>query len=188
LGLGLAMVARIVRNMDGQLRLKSEEGKGSRFVIQLPFSLPDNESSSENDDIPALSRVPTGNEALITAPPRVSEGEVTLIDKVSSLSAEGITRQRSAEEVTSLHSYKSGSSNKSNRSAKSDVDRLIDAIATPLAVGEPEDDDRSLQRANSIGSGHSRKNGSSVTNATSSRGSISSKGRLGGPGTLKRAR
>ena len=40
LGLGLAVVARIVRNMDGQLRLKSEEGKGSRFVIQLPFELP----------------------------------------------------------------------------------------------------------------------------------------------------
>ncbi|RYP85735.1 hypothetical protein DL769_000909 [Monosporascus sp. CRB-8-3] len=39
LGLGLAVVARIVRNMDGQLRLKSEKGKGSRFVIQLPFDL-----------------------------------------------------------------------------------------------------------------------------------------------------
>jgi len=38
LGLGLAVVARTVRNMDGQLRLKSEEGKGSRFVIQLRLS------------------------------------------------------------------------------------------------------------------------------------------------------
>ncbi|KAK5123044.1 hypothetical protein LTR16_003885, partial [Cryomyces antarcticus] len=32
LGLGLAVVARIVRNMNGQLRLKSEEGKGSRII------------------------------------------------------------------------------------------------------------------------------------------------------------
>ncbi|OCL08631.1 hypothetical protein AOQ84DRAFT_292736, partial [Glonium stellatum] len=40
LGLGLAVVARIIRNMNGQLRLKSEEHKGSRFTIQLPFDLP----------------------------------------------------------------------------------------------------------------------------------------------------
>jgi len=43
LGLGLAVVARIIKNMNGQLRLKSEEGKGSRFVIQFPFELPDSE-------------------------------------------------------------------------------------------------------------------------------------------------
>ncbi|KAJ5688784.1 hypothetical protein N7462_003176 [Penicillium macrosclerotiorum] len=40
LGLGLALVARIVRNMDGQLSLKSEEGKGSCFKIRLKFELP----------------------------------------------------------------------------------------------------------------------------------------------------
>ncbi|KAK7178467.1 hsp90-like protein [Paraphaeosphaeria sporulosa] len=43
LGLGLAIVARIVKNMDGQLRMKSEEGKGSRSIIQFPFILPDSE-------------------------------------------------------------------------------------------------------------------------------------------------
>lgn len=41
LGLGLALVARIVRNMNGQLSLKSEEGKGSCFKIRLAFPLPD---------------------------------------------------------------------------------------------------------------------------------------------------
>ena len=40
LGLGLAIVARIVQNMNGQLRLKSEEGRGSRSVIYFPFTLP----------------------------------------------------------------------------------------------------------------------------------------------------
>src|SRR5690606_5573607 len=40
LGLGLAVVARLVRNMDGQLRLKSEKGSGTKFIIQLPFRLP----------------------------------------------------------------------------------------------------------------------------------------------------
>ncbi|KAJ5671972.1 hypothetical protein N7507_001099 [Penicillium longicatenatum] len=45
LGLGLALVARIVRNMNGQLSLKSQEGKGSCFKIRLKFSLP----SEDND-------------------------------------------------------------------------------------------------------------------------------------------
>ncbi|KAJ5702236.1 CheY-like superfamily [Penicillium malachiteum] len=46
LGLGLALVARIVRNMDGQLSLKSEEGKGSCFRIRLKFPLPPGEVAS----------------------------------------------------------------------------------------------------------------------------------------------
>ena len=40
LGLGLALVARIVRNMDGRLTLKSEKGTGSCFRIRLRFPLP----------------------------------------------------------------------------------------------------------------------------------------------------
>ena len=43
LGLGLAVVARTVRNMDGQLRVKTEEGKGTRFVIVLTFETDDSE-------------------------------------------------------------------------------------------------------------------------------------------------
>ena len=41
LGLGLAQVGRLVRNMNGQLKLNSEEGKGSRFVITLEFGIPE---------------------------------------------------------------------------------------------------------------------------------------------------
>jgi CheY-like chemotaxis protein len=37
LGLGLAVVARYVRNMKGQIRVKSELGKGTIFGIELPF-------------------------------------------------------------------------------------------------------------------------------------------------------
>ncbi|KAJ5196276.1 hypothetical protein N7449_006755 [Penicillium cf. viridicatum] len=47
LGLGLALVARIVRNMNGQLSLKSEEGKGSCFKIRLAFPLPDEDSGQK---------------------------------------------------------------------------------------------------------------------------------------------
>ncbi|KAJ5317026.1 hypothetical protein N7508_001534 [Penicillium antarcticum] len=47
LGLGLALVARIVRNMNGQLSLRSEEGKGSCFKIRLKFPLPAEESDNQ---------------------------------------------------------------------------------------------------------------------------------------------
>ena len=39
-GLGLAVVARIVRNLGGQLRCESKLGEGSRFTFILPFALP----------------------------------------------------------------------------------------------------------------------------------------------------
>ncbi|OJJ43971.1 hypothetical protein ASPZODRAFT_803145 [Penicilliopsis zonata CBS 506.65] len=47
LGLGLALVARIVHNMDGQLTVKSEEGKGSCFRIRLNFPVPEGENLDE---------------------------------------------------------------------------------------------------------------------------------------------
>ncbi|CZR61105.1 related to phytochrome [Phialocephala subalpina] len=37
LGVGLAVVARYVRNMKGQIRVHSEPGKGTIFGIELPF-------------------------------------------------------------------------------------------------------------------------------------------------------
>ena len=80
------MVARTVRNMDGQLRLKSEEGKGSRFVMQLPFSLPDNDPSEIETGDTNQTPAPTLPLA-VTTPPTVSDikGEVTLVAKSSSL-------------------------------------------------------------------------------------------------------
>ncbi|EAW06619.1 putative sensor histidine kinase/response regulator [Aspergillus clavatus NRRL 1] len=49
LGLGLALVARIVRNMNGQLSAKSERGRGSCFRIRMQFPLP---TDSVGDQIP----------------------------------------------------------------------------------------------------------------------------------------
>ncbi|KAJ5405413.1 hypothetical protein N7465_006697 [Penicillium sp. CMV-2018d] len=57
LGLGLALVARIVRNMNGQLSLKSEESKGSCFKIRLAFPLPD-ENSGQKQNMCATSNEP----------------------------------------------------------------------------------------------------------------------------------
>jgi anti-sigma regulatory factor (Ser/Thr protein kinase) len=60
LGLGLALVARIVRNMNGQLSVKSEEGQGSCFRIKMQFPLPIDESNGENLDSNRASPVDKG--------------------------------------------------------------------------------------------------------------------------------
>ncbi|KAF1850226.1 uncharacterized protein K460DRAFT_350306 [Cucurbitaria berberidis CBS 394.84] len=135
LGLGLALVARIIKNMNGQLRLRSEEGKGSRFVIQFPFDLPD----SEAEDAPPTvsSPVPSQPVTPLLGP---TDGERTLIAPTLTRNAsetiqhadKGIARRSSAESLTgksSLRSFMSGSSQ------RSDVDRLIDAIQEPHPIG-----------------------------------------------------
>jgi signal transduction histidine kinase len=40
LGLGLAVVSRTLHNMNGQLRVNSQHGEGSCFVLVFPFQLP----------------------------------------------------------------------------------------------------------------------------------------------------
>lgn len=168
LGLGLAIVARIVRNMDGQLRLKSEEGKGSRFVIQLPFDTPgDSPQEVHEDSMAHMIRSPAQT---VQTPPPLKDGEVMLVDKASSTKVDAISRQKSLDDSLSIQSYKTGSSGISANSRKSDVDRLIDAICEPLAVGRPDPEETRLVRSNSRGSGNSRQSTGSVgNNSTMSR-------------------
>ena len=164
LGLGLAIVARIVRNMDGQLRLKSEEGKGSRFVIQLPFEVSGDSPREVREDSSSILAIQSSLQS-VQIPPPLKGGEVMLVDKASSTKVDAISRKRSLDDSLSIHSFKSGSSGKSANSRKSDVDRLIDAICEPLAVGRPEPEEPRLVRSNSRGSGNSRKSMASTGNA-----------------------
>jgi light-regulated signal transduction histidine kinase (bacteriophytochrome)/DNA-binding NarL/FixJ family response regulator len=120
LGLGLAIVSRIVRNMNGQLRVKSEEGKGSRFVIQFTFDLPD----GEEPDTPSQNTSPA--DAMMPTP--ITKDEVTLVSKDKRNSSPALTRKTSME---SMQSRKSVKSMNSGHSGKSDVDRLIEAIQEP---------------------------------------------------------
>lgn len=143
LGLGLAVVARIIKNMNGQLRLRSEEGRGTRFVIQFPFDLPDN--GSVHDSTSDASNTGTITPQQDDASFRSGKGERTLIapslsrhtseqDKNASASS-SIARRSSAESLTSktsLRSFKSGSSQ------RSDVDRLIDALSEPHMVSRSQ--------------------------------------------------
>ena len=130
LGLGLAIVARILRNMDGQLRLKSEEGKGSRFVMQFNFDLP----TETEDRSKTLETAHAGVSPLADQPttPEVELGEVMLVNKSAQKTPlerpREIVRCNSADSTRSLASMKSF---KSGESAKSDVDRMIEAITEP---------------------------------------------------------
>lgn len=132
LGLGLAVVARIIKTMDGQLRLKSEEGKGSRFVIQFPFELPDSETRTMDTKESAEGSVtPQPDNSLLS----LEVGERTLVapslsrnDSESSSAAKRKPSRESLNSAQSLRSFKSASSNNSHRS---DVDRLIEALQEP---------------------------------------------------------
>ena len=153
LGLGLALVARIVRNMNGQLRVKSEEGKGSRFVIQLGFDLPkEDKKVALIDDTMEASIGPPPNQP---STPPVEIGEVMLVNKSAQKplpeTTKEIVHRQSAESVRSIGSMKSFDS------ARSDVDRLIEAIQEPLTVatGSSEQEGRPGSRGSSLKQGPS---------------------------------
>jgi light-regulated signal transduction histidine kinase (bacteriophytochrome) len=132
LGLGLALVARIVKNMNGQLRLKSEEGKGSRFVIQFPFNIPDAEIATPGPKSPEAMSIPP----LDVSSPAPAEGERTLVApgltrNDSTAGDSPLSRKGSLDSLSSKKSLPSMRSGSSIRSQRSDVDRLIDAISEP---------------------------------------------------------
>ncbi|KAH7021041.1 uncharacterized protein B0I36DRAFT_252535 [Microdochium trichocladiopsis] len=189
LGLGLAVVARIVRNMDGQLRLKSEEGKGSKFVIQLPFDLPTEELLAKVgavDNEEADNTTPSAASVTKSLPP-TDASEVMLVANASNAhGTRTLNTKRSMDEHSITNSLKSSlASQGSIRSVKSDADRLIDAISTPLALGDPEDETQRGSRRESRGRNHSQ-----AGSTTSLPGTISIGSNIGTaerPAPLKRS-
>ena len=149
LGLGLAVVARTIRTMDGQLRVKTEEGKGSRFVIQLALGVEQTKQlqgiSAPGPGTPSPGKPPGSSHI---------DGEVTLINRsVQSRpvsTAPSMVRRTSADSINSLKSQRSGRSQTSvhsNASQKSDADRLIDAIQEPLHLTEDSSEVRPKSRS-----------------------------------------
>lgn len=113
LGLGLALVARIVYSMHGQLGVKSEEGKGSRFKIVLQFKLPDSVSAQ------TLSEATLPGHVAVPPTPSISDREFTL------------TRGNTDNQRIRRRSSDSLRSGGSSRSGKSQADRLISAMQEP---------------------------------------------------------
>lgn len=139
LGLGLAVVARIVRNMDGQLRVKSEEGKGSRFVIQLPFDLRPEDDIEVGDGSTKRSVTASSVASVSTSIPKSTEGEVMLVDRGNASSTQGSggaapPKRNSFDETGSIKSQQSAMSRVSARSTASSADRLIDALQSPMPM------------------------------------------------------
>ncbi|CAG7950169.1 unnamed protein product [Penicillium salamii] len=92
LGIGLALTARIVHTMRGQLIVKSTEGQGSRFKIILPFQLPrepflshsQNQSSTGYLDMPASPSVLEGEIASLADNDEIQNGSTELDPHISS--------------------------------------------------------------------------------------------------------
>lgn len=165
LGLGLAVVARTIRNMNGQLRLKTEEGKGSKFIILLGFELAKSASGDKDFVSNALA---VGS---IERVPPSPEGEVTLVKRSASTSHRSlrpaISRRESADSIHSTGSRKSGKSGASVQSNRSDADRLIDAIQEPLRLSGPSDPGHEHPRARKkMVRSHSASDKTLVTNAS----------------------
>ncbi|KAJ5101269.1 CheY-like superfamily [Penicillium alfredii] len=110
LGLGLALAARIVHNMHGQLGVRSDEGKGSRFKIILQFRLPEGASAQP----PSEAVFPAHT---VPQTPMASGKEFTLVGGASESPSE--SRRRGSESL---------------RSGKSHADRLISAMQEPPLI------------------------------------------------------
>ncbi|KAK6401287.1 hypothetical protein LTR81_023548 [Elasticomyces elasticus] len=190
LGLGLAVVARIIRNANGQLRLKSEEGKGSRFVLQFPLELPDSELKQQAVAAPfehESDSITPQAEALTLPAVLPVRGEVTLVEK-SSVARRASTGDNHARHNSSR--WNSGGSDRchqsigsmrsarlakngalsfsSQQSGRSAADRLIDAISDPHMVAGHHNN--STTRSGSQGSGRGRGNGSANGRSSSGNG------------------
>ncbi|GAA5866364.1 hypothetical protein JCM8547_000754 [Rhodosporidiobolus lusitaniae] len=106
-GLGLAVVARIVRNLGGQLQVASTVGEGSRFTFTFPFRLPEAPSSG-----PGRSD---------------TDGSGT---GGTSVSTRTISEQAKRDPLVRRKSNGSAESRKSGASSgRSDIDNLINSIA-----------------------------------------------------------
>lgn len=105
-GLGLAIVARAIRTLKGQMRVESEVGKGTQFSFRIPFVLPLREPS-----------VAVGGPLNIRSSTGVSTGEIiSQRTRTPTASKPALTRRHSGGSVGS-------------GSAASEIDSLVDALS-----------------------------------------------------------
>ncbi|BGP57501.1 hypothetical protein JCM8202v2_005145 [Rhodotorula sphaerocarpa] len=108
-GLGLAVVARIVRNLDGQLQVESKVGQGSKFTFIFPFRLPPSDAGSTTSK---GSKVDSPEHALETVPTSAA------LDRRKSTTSAGSTGSRASK-------------------ASSEIDSLINAISVNHMADSP---------------------------------------------------
>ena len=135
-GLGLAVTARIVYNMRGQLRMKSEEHQGSRFVLVFPFEL------SERKDVPQEAK-PESSTAISSSGEEPSNGPLfgtsspSNIGEETTLIASGAqrdSRKPAADTSQALSAVSTDSGDASNAVSKNSINSLLEAIQQPSLV------------------------------------------------------
>jgi CheY-like chemotaxis protein len=109
-GLGLAIVARIVRNMNGQLRAESEVGRGSKFTFAFSFPLPTPAQIAAFIEASSATPQPENNSLTYSAP---------------------LSPVRDRPPNARRHSNDSIRSRGSNASGRSEIDQLVEMIASP---------------------------------------------------------
>ncbi|KPV74094.1 uncharacterized protein RHOBADRAFT_28493 [Rhodotorula graminis WP1] len=153
-GLGLAVVARIVRNLDGQLQVESKEGKGSKFTFVFPFRLPALDAEA--------------------APP--TKGELAAAgERKNARQIEPAPVQNGLRRRTSKHSTDSADSRISKGSSgRSEIDSLINAMASshmsPPAGSHNDQSSAGTRSTTSAQSGGSRRSFRSALSHVPSQG------------------
>ncbi len=97
-GLGLSIVRDLVKTMNGKITVESEEGKGSRFFLELPFK------KSNTSEISTISRMPEnsnqkghGNKVLV-----VEDNEINRMLLTKLLFTQGIESEVAKDGATAL--------------------------------------------------------------------------------------
>ena len=133
-GLGLAVVARIVEQLGGQLRVDSKVGVGSRFSFLIPFTVAS--SDAERGVSPALTRASSIQRG--SSHGSVSSLEVdTIVDALSSaLGSPGCPAPRLASPARRPGTYPIADSGTPVRPVKVDQYEM-DAVRLPKSGEKP---------------------------------------------------
>lgn len=129
LGLGLAVVARIVHNMRGQLRLKSEKDHGSRFVLVFPFDLPEPGIAQQGADSDSSAAVADVDRQAMAAPSHIEE-EIVLIGRID----RSVDRKDHADSSIDLSVRRNSGGYVPGEGPKNSVNRLMDAMQVPNEI------------------------------------------------------
>jgi light-regulated signal transduction histidine kinase (bacteriophytochrome) len=135
-GLGLAVAARIVYNMRGQLRMKSEEHRGSRFVLVFPFDLSERTSAPQESKpdssttVPESGKEPSNGLLFETSSPSNIEEETTLI----TFGSRRGSRKPVTDSSQALSTGGTDSGDASNAASKNNINSLLEAIQMPSLV------------------------------------------------------
>jgi light-regulated signal transduction histidine kinase (bacteriophytochrome) len=124
--INLAVVASVIRSMNGELKLRYEEGKGSQFVMLFPFHLPASDSENDSPTRPLEScrslRTTDAWDSSRKASERVLVSRILPQD-----ASAGGNKLANNLDVESLQAFKSGR----GVGQKGNLDKLIEILQEP---------------------------------------------------------